>query len=116
MGSGEEFKTDRREIDMEIGSESAIELEYKKVEEGEEVLRVVEGEEVEIRCTADHGYPGHSFVWTGPTPGVRRVRKYAGERQEEERWAGNISRFGEVMHFMKLIVFFKLIFAGHPFL
>ena len=99
---GEEFKTDRREIDMEVGRKSDIEMEYKmgaNSTNSDMVLRLTEGEEAEVTCTANHGYPSPSLSWEGPTPYLRRVRKYAKERLEERRWAGNISRVGEVNHY-----------------
>ena len=108
---------------MEVGFVSVIGLEYEREsvqsEQREEVgmvLRVMEEEEVEIRCTADHGYPGHTFVWTGPAHSMRRARNYMGERMEEERWAGNISHYGEVTCCEYKQQHYYFIFAGHPFL
>ena len=98
---GEEFKTDRREIDMEVGRKASVGMEYREEKnrtqtQSEMVLRVTEGEEEVIACTADLGYPRPSFSWEGPTPYTRRVRKYVKGMQRQERLSGNISHVDEV--------------------
>jgi len=98
---GDEFKTDRREIDLEIGRAVTVDLKYKEeknLTNSERVLRVTEGEVEEIACFAEQGYPSPSFSWEGPTPYARRVRKYVKEMPKVGRWRGNISLADEDTH------------------
>ena len=106
MQEGEEFTTDRRELEVEVGRRAEIGLGYNRegntsdsegnTSDSEGVLRVTEGETAEISCMARQGYPRPQFSWSGPSPASRRVRKYLEDWTREETGMGNITQSGEV--------------------
>ena len=102
---GEEFKTDRREIDMEVGRKGTVALEFEEWmsnrTQRQRVLRMTEGATASIACSSHEAYPRPSFIWSGLSYGgvseyVVREGRYVAGWQENGGWSGNITVVEEV--------------------
>ena len=102
---GEEFKTDRREIDMEVAREGVVGLEsddwLSNRTDSQRVLRITEGASASISCWSRAAYPRPSFSWSGLAGGPvaeygAREGRYVAELQQNDEWFGNITVVEEV--------------------
>ena len=95
---GDQFTSDRREVELQVGRKAGIELEYikdyridnsKEYNDSERVIVVTEGENIDITCSARHAYPRPSFTWSSPAYTTtqqrnRRVRKYLSKATSDD--------------------------------
>ena len=105
MQDGEEFKTDRREIDMEVARMGTVGLEFDDCRsnrtDSQRVLRMTEGAATNISCRSLGAYPRPSFSWSGPPDGRvseygAREGRYVAEWSGDDGWYGNITVVEEV--------------------
>ena len=68
MNDNEEFNAVKNFLTLHIGVESSmgISVQGGHLMAREGVLRLVEGESVDIKCYANHGYPPANFLWLAP--------------------------------------------------
>ena len=68
VNDNEEFNAVKNFLTLHIGVESRMGLIVQggQLMAREGVLRLVEGESVDIKCYANHGYPPATFLWLAP--------------------------------------------------
>ena len=68
VNDNEEFNAVKNFITLHVGVEARMGLNVQGGDliSREGVLRLVEGESVDIKCYADKGYPPATFLWLAP--------------------------------------------------
>ena len=85
LNQADVFHTDRKYVRIAVANPARLELRRLEEEQETSVLELVEGELVEIECSAVGAFPSVEFLWS--VPGVERVDA----REEEEAGSDHLT-------------------------
>ena len=82
LQDGENFQTDRKLLEVEVATRGQLEVMVKDKQLSEGVVRLTEGDKVELECKVQKAFPRPSISWSGLEVETRVGREVG--REEEE--------------------------------
>ena len=82
LQDGENFQTDRKLLEVEVATRGQLELMVRDEQVSEGVVRLTEGDEVDLECKVQKAFPRPSISWSGLETD-KRVGREVGREEEE---------------------------------
>ena len=65
LQDGENFQTDRKLLEVEVATRGQLELMVRDEQVSEGLVRLTEGDEVDLECKVQKAFPRPSISWSG---------------------------------------------------